>query len=377
MKLREISVVLAAIGIVFMTPSSAVGAAQPPVPKLERTISLGHTQLIGMAGQTASTVETMSFSPDGRYLGIVESTSDDVIDIVVWNVERNKEQTRIRCGRDDTDSTLDRLLWLQGGKVVTFGAGAQWDAMTGNRLADNAAMGAMARLNKDGTRMLTVSGAPGEPSTIHVYDVKTWAEQNVDAGGLHVDAASWTSDDKVMVTVEATSRTNGTTVDGHSVEWDDTALRLLDPAGKTAAKGVWFNAIKTGNPQWPTKVAFPVDAVMVPNFATNSVFLDSGRIIDGRTLAVRPYRSFYKDDVSPGGLGMALSPDGKWLYLKGAVFADPTHPSTKNSIVDTASGLPVLPFTGGDVHAGDMAASPDGRWLAVGDEDSVFMFDMK
>ncbi|RDU98756.1 WD40 repeat domain-containing protein [Trinickia dinghuensis] len=373
MKLREIGMLLAMTGVLCMTNATAAEAGGPPTPKLERTISLGHAPLLGLgalAGKFAPIVKKMSFSPDGRYLGLVETTSESATDIVVWDIAANKEQARIHCDFNYADLPWEKLLWLQGGKVVTFGDGAQWDAMSGKALPDNPARGRMARLNKDGTKMLGISGTIGDPSTIFVYDTRTWVEHKIDVDGLYVGAAAWTADDKIIALVSETADSRGKVANGHDVKPYDTAIRLIDPSGKTSTRDVWFAGERTGNPQIPLRDAFSVESDMEPNFAKNEVFLDSGRVIDGTTLAVRPY-------ALEETAGIAISPDGRWLFAKGMTSVDPTLKPVLNTIVDTASGRAISQFSGGMEHLGGIAASPNGQWLAIGDENSVFLFNLK
>lgn len=357
-----------------MTNANAADAGKPPVPKLERTISLGHAPLLGLevlAGKFAPIVKKMSFSPDGRYLGLVETTSESATDIVVWDIEANKEQTRIHCDSDYADFEWEKLLWLQGGKVVTFGAGPQWDAMSGKALPDNPAVGGLERLNKDGTKMLTVTGTIGDPSTIHVYDTRSWTEQKIDLEGLNVGSAVWTADDKVIALVSETTDARGKLVNGHHVKPYDTAIRLIDPSGKTPTRDVWFAGEKTGDPESPLREAFPVTSDMETNFATNQVFLDGEpRIIDGATLAVRRYSV-------KATAGITVSPDGRWLFSKGMMFADPARKAIPNAIVDTSSGKPILEFSGGLRYAGGITVSPDGQRLAIGDENTVLLYSLK
>ncbi|MGN6232416.1 MAG: WD40 repeat domain-containing protein [Trinickia sp.] len=373
MKLREMGVLLAMTGVLWMTNANAADAGKPPVPKLERTISLGHAPLLGLevlAGKFAPIVKKMSFSPDGRYLGLVETTSESATDIVVWDIEANKEQARIHCDSDYADFEWEKLLWLQGGKVVTFGAGPQWDAMSGKALPDNPAVGGLERLNKDGTKMLTVSGTIGNPSTIHVYDTKTWAEQKIDLEGLQVGSAVWTADDKIMATVSETADSRGKVANGHDVKPYDAAIRLIDPSGKTPTRDVWFTGKRTGDPQFPLQIAIPVDSDMEPNFVKNQVVLGSGLAIDGATLTIRP---FFGEESG----GIAVSSDGRWLFSKGMTSVDPSLKPVLNMVVDAASGKPVSQFSGGMNHLGGIAASPDGEWLAIGDESSVLLYSLK
>lgn len=376
MTLRRIGVLLAMTGVLCMTNATAANAGNPPVPKLERTISLGHVPLLGLgalAGKFAPIVKKMSFSPDGHFLGLVVTTSENPTDIVIWDLKENREQARIHCGGSFAtyaDMPWEKLLWLQGGKVVTFGAQAQWDAMTGKALPDNPATGGSARLNKDGTTMLTVSGTIGDPSTIHVYDTRTWAEQKIDMDGLYVGAAAWTAADKIIATAGATADSKGKVVNGHHVELWDTTIRLIDPTGKTPTRDAWFPGVSSGDPKFPLRDAFSVDSELEPSFGTNQIFDESGRVIDSETLAVRP---FWDEDSG----GIAVSLDGRWLFSKGMTSVDPKLKPVPNTIVDTATGKAVSRFTGGMEHLGGIAVNRDGKLLAIGDEDSVYLYRLK
>lgn len=382
MKLRAIAMSLVVMGVMGMATnavaaprddmSSADAVHRPPAPpKLKRTIDLG---ILGVGGPT---VQKLSFSPDGRYLAIVESPTWMKTDIAVWDVQRNKEQSHIHCPYDYSDSFDDHLLWSADGKVISFGAIKQWDPMTGKALPDNPAIGRSARLNKDGSKMLTIVGEIGEPSYIHVYDTKTWALKKIYADGLEAPFAAWTADDKILVSAAVTTQTHGKTVDGRVLDWYDAAVRLLDPSGKEPTKAVWFPHKRTGDPTLPFRYDFPVGSAAETNFATNQIFLDSGGVIDGETLHIRRYHEFDKTNVAPGAFGMAFSQDGKWLYLKGATFAVPGKKTMENVVVDTASGEPILKFPGALGHLGDISASPDGSYLAVGDEHSVLLFSLR
>jgi len=74
---------------------------------------------------------------------------------------------------------------------------------------------------------------------------------------------------------------------------------------------------------------------------------------------------------------MGFSPDGRLLYLKGVSFPYGGHEPIKNSIVDVASGKPLLQFDGGIDHLGNLAVSPDGKYLALGDAHSILIFSLQ
>ncbi|MDB5775548.1 MAG: hypothetical protein JWP38_1681 [Herbaspirillum sp.] len=359
------------------TPPSAndiantIDKASIPTPRLLKTIDL--TDL----GST-SAVKKMTFSPDGRYLAIVDNPTVMKTDIVVWDMQLNKEQSHIHCPYDYGDLGDHDLLWSRNGMVISFGAKRQWNPMTGEALPDNPAVGRAARLNKDGSKMLTIAGAIGEPSYIYVYDTNNWALQKVYVDGFSVITAAWTAEDKVLVGVMMTKETFGKELDGRVVSHgEDTALRLLDPTGKTPTKTVWFPAKPTEDPKSFT-YTYSIGAVGVTNFVTNQIFYSSGNVIDGDTLKIHRYSAYDQNDNAPGAFGMALSPNGRLLFLKGASFKNGgNHKPIKNSIVNVTSGKPLVEFSGAMDHQGGLAISPDGAQLALGDAHSVQIFSIR
>ena len=342
----------------------------PPIPKLQKTIDL--SDVIKRNGA----VMKMTFSPDSRYLGIVTSPEPGKTDIVVWDLKLDRQQALIHCPYNYSVLHDHDLLWIQEGRVITFGAKRQWDPMTGNLLPDNPAIGRAARLNKDGSKMLTIVGPIGDPSYIYIYDTKDWSLQKLYVDGLAAETAAWTAEDKILVGVHS-GDAFGKTVDGRTIKAFDVALRLLDPTDKTPTKAVWFPAEPSGDPKWPFNYSFPVGSSGIPNFAKNEIFLDAGKAIDGNTLAIRQFRSFDSTDKAPGAFGMGFSPDGRFLYLKGASFRYGGHAPIKNSIVNTETGKPLIEFEDAMDHPGGLAVSPDGKHLALGDTRAVLIFKLQ
>ncbi|WP_158300671.1 WD40 repeat domain-containing protein [Chromobacterium sp. ATCC 53434] len=341
------------------------------VPRPKRIIDLRNSEM------KSPQIRKISFSPDGRYLGIAVSTDRIRTDILVWDLKSNGLQSRIHCPFDYGDMPDHDLLWSADGKVISFGAKKQWDPLSGDALPDNPAIGRGARLNKDGSKMLTIVGIIGEPSYIHVYDTKTWALHRIYVDGLAVVMAAWTTDDKIVSSATGTRETYGKAIDGHIVQFKDAAIRLLDPLGKEKTKTVWFSAEPTGNPISPLTYGFAVGAAGKTNFVTNQIFLNTGRVIDGATLSVRRYHSFDEGNATPGAFGMGFSRSGKFLYLKGSSFPSGSgRVLINNSIVDVVSGKPLVQFGGGLDHMGDLAVSPNGDILALGDGYSVILFDI-
>ena len=355
----------------FGNATSSDVAGQVVMPKLDKKIDLT------TVGSSDSTVKKMTFSPDGRYLGIVESPDILRTDIVVWDLQLGKAQSHIHCAYNFAALPGYDLLWNRDGTVISFGAAEQWDAMTGAALPNNPAVGQSAKLNRDGSKLLTIM-TKVDGSYIYVYDTKTWALQKLYLDGLTVETAAWTADDRILAGVSVTRNLLGQKFDVRTVTGQyDTAMRLIDPSNKEVTKAVWFPAESTGDPKSPFTYAFPIGSHGISNFVTNQLFLDAGFVIDGTTLKVSRYQSFDKDDIAPGSFGMGFSGDGRYLYLKGASFSFGGHAAIKNSVVDVASGTPVLQFRGAMDNEGGLAVSPDGKHLALGDADSISIFNLQ
>ena len=357
------------------TSSNTAHTAQISIPKLTRTIDLSH---IG----SVVAVRKLSFSPSGRYLAIVVDPELGKTDIVIWDMKTGKTQSHVHCPYQYGVLADHDLLWIRDGKVISFGAKRQWDPMTGESLPDNPAIGRAARLNKDGTKMLTIVGAVGDPSYIHVYDTRTWELNKLYQDGLSVVTAAWTADDNIVVGAGLTHGLYSKVIDGYKPQRrQDVALRLVDSSGKQATKTKWFPAIPTADEKHPFRFGFPPAGVGTPNFVRNKVFSAFGIVIDGKTLEIDKFSGFDSFiqagyDV-PGGFGIALSPDGTLIYLRGAYFKYGGHEPIMNSIADSATGRPLLKFgpipTGGD----GFSISPDGSILVVGLESSVQVFNIK
>jgi WD40 repeat protein len=182
--------------------------ANVPVPRLQTTIELSS---LG----PASVVKKMAFSPDGRFLAIVINPTFGKTDIVVWDLQLNRKQSHIHSLSDYGDLYYQDLLWWPDGKVISFGIKQQWDPMSGDALPDNPAVGRAARLNKDGSKMLTIAGSITGPSYIHIYNTVTWELQRIYVDGFRVETAAWTTENKIVVGVRQTKDTVGQTIDNY------------------------------------------------------------------------------------------------------------------------------------------------------------------
>ncbi|MBV6754792.1 hypothetical protein KV580_31215 [Pseudomonas chlororaphis] len=350
-------------------PSNTMTNVTVPMPRLQKTIDFSDFL-------SSPIVKKLTFSPDGRYLAIVYNLASSSTDIIVWDIQRDKKQSHIHCLYDYGDMSDHDLLWRRDGKVISFGAKQQWDPMTGDSLPDNPAIGRAARLNKDGSKMLTIVGAIGEPSYIYIYDTRDWTLQKLYVDGLAVQRAAWTAEDKIMVGVNGTRETLNKNIDGRLLIHPDVGLRLIDPSGREPTKAVWFPAVPDERPHYfPWKQAIDVD-LSVTNFSVNQIALGIGRIIDGKTMSILTYYSIediVSDKVSPGIGGMAFSLDGKYLFIKAGAWFDGRKPVV-NSIIDTSTGKQVAQFGGGDRG---IAMSPSGKQLAIGNVHSVQIFSLQ
>jgi hypothetical protein len=340
-------------------------------PKNIRTIDLSD---LGKS----SVMKKMTFSRDGHCLAIVDNPTYMKTDIVVWDMQLNKQQSHIHCPYDYGDLIDHDLLWSRDGKTISFGAKRQWNPITGETLADNPAIGRAARLNKDGSRLLTIVGAIGEPSYIYVYNTDDWSVQKIYVDGFAVKTAAWTAENKILVGVGITNEFFGKSMDGRVItQRKDTGLRLLDPQGTERPKMIWFPAISKDELKSSFTYGFPVGSASKSDFVNNEIVLDAGEIINATTLEIRRYYSYEKEHLSPGGAGMAISPDGRFLYLKGSSYKADDRPTIKNSIVDMVSGQPIMQFDGATESRGGIAISSDGNYLALGGMTSVQIFSLR
>ncbi|MPQ70473.1 MULTISPECIES: hypothetical protein [unclassified Pseudomonas] len=378
MKLYSTLIALTVLGVIVMTnqvdAASGESAAMKvnlavPLPKLQKTIDFSDFL-------SKPIVKKLTFSPEGRYLAIVYNLDFSSTDIVVWDMQHDKKQSHIHCPYDYGDMSDHDLLWSRDGKIISFGAKRQWDPMTGDSLPDNPAIGRASRLNKDGSKMLTIVGAIGEPSYIYIYDTKNWTLQKLYVDGLAVQRAAWTAEDKIMVGVNGTKKTVNKTMDGRLLAPFDVGLRLLDPSGKSPTKAVWYPAVADNRPgYYPWKQAVDVD-LSVGTFAANQIALGIGRIISGETMDILTYYSMddiVSDKVSPGVGGLAFSPNGEYLFVKAGAWFDGRKPVV-NSIIDARTGKQVAQFGGGDRG---IAVNPNGKQLAIGNIHSVQIFSLQ
>ena len=188
--------------------------------------------------------------------------------------------------------------------------------------------------------MLTIVGEIGGSSIIHVYKTSDWSMKKIDINGLSVQNAVWTTQNKILVQVTITKDSYGKLIDGRETNWEDIGYRLIDPSSTSNTKGIWFSSIPSGDPSSPWNQTFPVDRKQVVNFSTNKIASALGKIINGATLEMSSYYSYEANDPAPGAFGLVFSPNGHFLFLKGASYKHGGHALVKNIIVDVDSGKP-------------------------------------
>ena len=355
------------------TNSSAGASGSRPLqsPHLVRTIDLSH---IG----SVVAIRKLSFSPDSRYLGIVLDPEMGKTDIVVWNMETGKPQSHIHCPYQYGVLTDHDLLWSRDGKTISFGAKRQWDPMTGEALPDNPAIGRAARLNKDGSKMLTIVGALGQPSYIHVYDTQTWEVQKIYLDGFVAISANWTAKGKIFVNTSLSHALYSKSIDGYQPQTSyDKAYRLLDPTGNNMAKTLWLKARETGDAKEPFTYSADAGVVVGINPETNQIILGSGIVLDGETLDInRSYQDFLRK-IFDGELGFLISNDGKRMYTKGALFKYGDHKSTPNRVIDFSSNKVIAEFDALVDHGDGFSLGADGKSLAIANSKSVQIYQVQ
>ncbi len=160
----------------------------------------------------------------------------------------------------------------------------------------------------------------------------------------------------------------------------DAIARLIDPDGKRSPRTALLSPSKVteikgiSHPVYEQKL---ITTTLVTNGARTRASLSSGNILDIRTLKLLTYATI--DDIVsrtvPASLlptDIALSPDEKYLFLKGDTGRGSAIPA-RNLILDARTGQKLLSFEGG--HKG-IAVSPDGKLLAIGNGQSVDIFEI-
>ena len=345
-------------------------AAQQIGPKIEhiRTID------ISFVGRE-SWVKKLTFSPDCRYLAIVEDPDITTSTIIIWDLKMNREQARIVGLPSFGDMPQSELLWSPDGKSITYGGGHPmkfWDPMTGAIIKELNidCKDVWSRYNRDGTMLLVDKGITLNNEGFRVYNTNDWTYMDYNNDGISIRTMSWTADDLVMVAGTGSGTEKEQIIDNKKIYPFDIVIRLIDPAGAVAPRSVVVPAIPPDAPgKWPRQAMGLLSSSI--SYATNKVVIENN-IVDSRSLEIFQYYS--DDDVHTGKIPATLeplfSPDGKYIYLLGRNMAG----TAKSLVVEASSGKSLTVFPGG--HGG-IAVSADGKILAVGNGRSVDIYAVK
>lgn len=351
--------------------NDAAPSLSVPIPRLAKVID--YDDHGGGLFGSEHFIKALAYSPDGNYLAIGYIVDPNALELVVWDLLGNKQQTRIHHPmRFSTAGVLD-LLWSHDSKIISLGMKQQWVAQTGQQLPDNPVVGGRPQLTKDGSKLLTIFGSVGKPSYIYVYDTQSWALQKIDMEGLLVNSAAWTADGNIMVGVENVFRNKN--MDGRMLSPKDLGLRLIDPSGSKAVKALWYPATPGGGAGTTPATHLPDVDILATSLTGNKVAIGIGHIIDADTMTILKYwdpQLGESAEFEPGVGGVVFSRDGHYLFVKSVIGAGDRSPVV-NSIIEVNSGKRVGHFEGGDTG---IAINPNGKELAVGSRRKVDIFSL-
>ena len=394
MKYRSIvvgAIAMGAIGMIAPTDAGADGTGTDPTafpaaphPKFSSAVDLNNL------GRD-SWVELLTFSPDSRYLAIVDNPTPASSTIIIWDLKLTREQTRISGLPSFGGNPQVEMLWSPDGQYITYGSGLPmlfWDPLAG-KVAKELRIDPpvlWSRYNKDGSKLLVNREPPGVgKGGFRIYDTRSWEFQDYGDDGLLIEALSWTADDKVLVAGKWPKFSVGRVLDGAVPQMSDALARLIDPSGQQASRSVLLGASA------PRQIAGIDDPILVQtfhpdsaivNYSTNRISLGPGKLVDGRTLEIFSYAS--DDNILTHASGgntpngklpsgtQAFSPDGNYLYLLG-VSRDG---KAESLVLNVHTGAPAATFPGG-LNLRALAVSPDGQRIAVGNGRSVDLYDVR
>jgi hypothetical protein len=405
-------VALATIAIGAMFSDSMVVAASAPMDKIPVSESTACAKIPHLEKVSAIDLSSkgrhidvmgLTFDPSGRYLAIffVDRSSS----IIVWDLKKDKKQARIDdLGRHSAVEPNTFLQWTHDGKFITFGSGGGrypiqfWNPMTGElaKTAPEYVVASPLVFNHDGSKALTTLQSylyvdVGRTSPIRMYDTATWKSREFDTNPFQALSVGWTLDGRILAIglwnaeVNDAINRNGSEppeTDTHAFKLNDEVVQLIDPSGRqpTVIKLLMpsiprTNKIKGEDHTWYDSPILAQPFLMSDASGANFAF-SVGQIIDGRTLKLLAYAP--NSDFAPGSLpnswdrrNMILSPDGSYLFWTSALR---TEGISRNVVLDTKSGKPLLWFNGGNWGA---AISSDGKLLALGNRSSVELFSIQ
>ncbi len=337
-------------------------------------------ELATLAGP-AKEVEALTFSPDGRWLA---SGSEDGV-VKLWEVSTGRELRSWSA----YSATVTGLAFSKDGRLISVGKTDHglsswsllrfWDPSSGSEVGppacsteDQAPRGppaaASATSSSEAPELdrFIITGMKSSNVLAHMQGLFSpdgrkiatwgWDEPVVRIWGAATSALLHTLTHNLPVTVVAWS-TNGHTL--------ATASRPPDELGKiqkdTAVKA-WDPATGHELGEWTAKDLYIYSLALSP---------DGGMLAGASEQTVRVWQIPTGAEVfslaatsettrSHLGLGVAFSPDGRWLAT--AEFGDPVI-----HLWDVATRREVRSLPGHNDGVRSIAFSPDGRWLAAGE----------
>ena len=346
-----------------------LGLSRPnrPEPR-EEIIRLGHADNFQ--------VKALAFSPDGKYLAIFGSLDAPLQMLVIWDFEAKREIARIT----DMAAGFDKnprlaILWAHDDSFITLGRSFNdhpndpaspwqmrlWNPLTGTKIRDVDVQAWYAALNRDGTKLLTAAGSRNR-AAFRIYDTHTWMYREYPGNEILYakGTLAWTPQDHVF----AAGPWYGRPV-LPDLQPSDVLARLIDPSGQEMAQTISLASSKAATSSISGGMGAFDPRYSAVDDAGDKIAVGWGTI---KVLSGDPFRVLYT--YSPPKIaGVAegrfnFSPDGKYLFImstRSATQAD-------SVILDAQTGRQVGKFPTGTAG---IAVSPDGHWLAIGDEDAT------
>jgi hypothetical protein len=333
-------------------------------------------QIINLGVGDEFRVKTLAFSPDGKYLAIFGSVDSAHQLLAIWDLAAKRDIARIT----DIGAGFDRnarmaILWAHDESFITLGRSFNdhpndsaspwqmrlWNPLTGTKIRDVNVQAWYAVLNRDGTMLLTAAGSRNR-AAFRIYDTRTWMYREYPGNEILYakGTLAWTPQDHVF----AAGPWYGRPV-LPDLQPSDVLARLTDPSGREMAQTIALASSKAATS--------PISGGMGAFDPRYSTVDDAGdKIAVGwgtiKVLSGDPFRILYTYSP-PEVAGLAqgrfiFSPGGKYLFImstRSATQAD-------SVILDAQTGRQVGKFPTGTAG---LAVSPDGHWLALGDEDAT------
>lgn len=334
-----------------------------------------------------SFIKKLSFSPDGRYLAIVDAPDIASSMLVIWDIREDREQSRIEGLEPYGDWPQVSPIWSADSRSITFGTGGPrhpmrfWDPLTGkverDLEVDRPAI--FSRYNHDGTQLLvnttSILSNGLKNATFRIYNTNDWTFKDFSAGEIATQTLFWTTNDDVVVVGFWSGSTGGVrrgVIDGLRVVGCDIVARVISPHGRNPPHSV---VIDHG-----TKAADNPNIFLPSGFTaffSTSNDTEHKVAIGDNPISIINYftlKEIFKYTPSPndanagrafgGAENTVFSADGRYLFLLGASLSG----DASSLILDSDTGALVGTFPGGEMG---LDASRDGKMLAIGDGHSV------